>query len=224
MFHPHAPGLLRDVVIHLLAQLIVKWGLIQPRHLSLELHAINRVRHNSPQKYEIPRRIRRNFYLTSDASGSQPGSRSGGGKPETSSRTHCSRTQRRPIQPTIPHIATNGIKLAIPRNPSNFPKLNAPYPLPASEASNIDSRFIAICPLQKAGHEECAIGQLSCIASCDDVETTITVTNTLQLATAISTQRHPRGARVQATPSPKESNGMQGPAYRGPNARPAFHQ
>src|SRR6476659_6943164 len=139
-------------------------------------------------------------------------------------RRHLCRLHRAPIPATTPHIATNGIKLAIPRNPNNCPKLNAPRPPTASVAVSIDSRFIAISPCQNAGHDECTIGQLSCIASWDEVETTMIVTTTLQPASAINTQRHPTEARVHAAPSPKHNNGMHAPAYRGPNVSPAFHQ
>src|SRR6266446_2873075 len=39
VLHPHCPGLLRDVVIHFAAELVVKRRLAQTRQLFLQLHA-----------------------------------------------------------------------------------------------------------------------------------------------------------------------------------------
>ena len=91
--------------------------------------------------------------------------------------------------PAIPQIASKGSKLANPCSPISWPRLNAPNPLPASAGVSIDSRFSAIWPDQNAGHDECTIGQLSCIANCDVVETTISVTNTLTTAKPSRTRR-----------------------------------
>src|SRR5437899_1934500 len=138
--------------------------------------------------------------------------------------TQLLRRSRSQNPATTPHIAISGIRVARPCSPIACPTLNAPWPPAASLDSSIDSRFAAIWPAQNAGHEEWTMGQLPCMASCDDVETTIRVTKTLQHASAISTRRHASEAWVQATARPRPNIGITAPAYRGPKARPAFHQ
>src|SRR3981081_2300773 len=45
MLGPHAPGLLRDIFVNLLAKLIVKRGFVQARQFLFQLHAKDSVRH-----------------------------------------------------------------------------------------------------------------------------------------------------------------------------------
>ena len=132
--------------------------------------------------------------------------------------------QCQPRNPQTPQIPNSGIKLHIPRNPTYCPRLNAPNPPRASAVVNIESRFVAICPDQNAGHDECTIGELSCIGNCELVETTISTMKTLQTAATTITRRHSRDAPSQLTANPRNSIGIAAPAYRGPKARPAFHQ
>src|SRR5438067_13108417 len=126
--------------------------------------------------------------------------------------------------PATPQIVNSGIKLANPRKPINWPKLKAPYLPAASALVSIDSRLTATCPDQNKGQDECTMGQLSCIANWDVVETTIRATNTLITASPSSTRRHAAVAYCQHTASPTQARGIAAPAYLGPNVSPAFHQ
>src|SRR5215475_2799125 len=91
----------------------------------------------------------------------------------------ASRRNRVQSPAATPHTTHSQTRLPRPSRPVHSPRLNAPWPLPASPASNIDSRFPAICPAQNSGQEECRMGQRSCMASCEVVDTTIRVTKTL---------------------------------------------
>src|SRR5579863_2641385 len=48
MLRPHLPGLLRNVAVNLLPQIVVERRLIQPRQFFFQFHAKNRVRHTHP--------------------------------------------------------------------------------------------------------------------------------------------------------------------------------
>src|ERR1700739_4366448 len=127
---------------------------------------------------------------------------------------------RHPTKAVIPHIPSNGIKLASPCSPISCPRLDAPYRPAASAAVSIESRLTAICPDQNSGHVECTIGQLSCIASWEVGETTIMLRQMLITAIATIARRPPIDARSQQTAEPRHSIGIPAPAYRGPNVSP----
>src|SRR3954464_13000526 len=159
---------------------------------------------------EIESRAGRNLYLTSALD-------VGTARAMRSYSLRAPPGDRRTLVPTHTlkirsHMTRSGIRVARPCRPMSCPRLKAPYFPAASLARSIESRLAARFPAQNDGQDECTIGQESCMASCDEVETTMMVRNTLQQASVIRRRRHGRVARVKATASPRHNNGMHAPA------------
>src|SRR5215472_4839144 len=104
------------------------------------------------------------------------------------------------------------MRLGRPWRPIRWPRLKAAYPPLASDGRSMDSRFVARFPAQNCGQDEWTIGQESCMASCEEVDTTISVMKMLQPARTIRMRRHGAETCVQATARPRQSIGTAGAA------------